>query len=112
MAGVDPTKVNAQLAARGMASRRGPSCPRCKSKMIIRTRRSDGGRFWGCSQYPDCKGTLETSQAEKIMDQEALANIARAQEQDAAKKAQPEKPSVDKDEFLRIQREREKDSPW
>lgn len=109
MAGVDPTKVNEQLVAHG---RRGPSCPRCKSKMIIRTRRANGGRFWGCSKYPACKGTLETTQAEKIMDQEALDNIAHAQRTNAAQKAQPEKSNVDQDEFLRIQREREKDSPW
>jgi DNA-binding helix-hairpin-helix protein with protein kinase domain len=37
-----------------------PSCPRCKLPMIKRTARRGrrrGSRFWGCSQYPRCKGT-------------------------------------------------------
>ncbi|MXN64627.1 hypothetical protein GR183_06895 [Stappia sp. GBMRC 2046] len=32
-----------------------PSCPRCGSSMRRRTGRY--GRFWGCSQYPRCRGT-------------------------------------------------------
>lgn len=36
------------------------SCPVCNSAMIIRKRRNgaDAGQyFWGCSNYPSCKGT-------------------------------------------------------
>lgn len=32
-----------------------PSCPRCGSKMRRRSGRY--GQFWGCSRYPNCKGT-------------------------------------------------------
>lgn len=35
-------------------------CPRCRSKMVLRTAkqgRNTGGKFWGCSKYPRCKGT-------------------------------------------------------
>jgi DNA topoisomerase-3 len=32
-----------------------PECARCKSPMVRRT--SEYGPFWGCSQYPACKGT-------------------------------------------------------
>lgn len=32
-----------------------PLCPECGSRM--RKRHSDRGDFWGCSQYPKCKGT-------------------------------------------------------
>lgn len=32
-------------------------CPQCGSKMVPRTNRKDQTKFWGCSQYPRCKGT-------------------------------------------------------
>jgi len=34
-----------------------PKCPLCKSDM----RRRDGkfGSFWGCTKYPECKGTIQ-----------------------------------------------------
>jgi hypothetical protein len=39
-------------SARGSA---GPPCPRCGSPM--RERSGKRGPFWGCSTYPDCRGT-------------------------------------------------------
>ena len=36
-------------------------CPTCGSEMILRTaKRGDnqGGKFWGCSKYPQCRGIL------------------------------------------------------
>lgn len=36
-------------------------CPRCNSPMALRTARQGpnaGNKFWGCTKYPDCKGTL------------------------------------------------------
>jgi restriction system protein len=38
-----------------------PSCPRCGSRMARRTNRTTGAAFWGCLQYPKCKGTAEVS---------------------------------------------------
>ena len=38
-----------------------PSCPACGQPMVLRTARHGrraGSRFWGCSAYPNCKGTL------------------------------------------------------
>lgn len=38
-----------------------PQCPKCGSEMVLRTaKRGDnqGGKFWGCSKYPDCRGIL------------------------------------------------------
>jgi hypothetical protein len=35
-----------------------PRCPRCGSEMRKRYRRSDSKPFYGCSQYPKCKGTI------------------------------------------------------
>jgi ssDNA-binding Zn-finger/Zn-ribbon topoisomerase 1 len=36
----------------------GPDCPRCRHQTVSRFRRSDGTYFWGCTQFPKCKGTL------------------------------------------------------
>lgn len=38
-----------------------PQCPRCQSPMKLRTAKKGktvGSQFWGCSKYPDCRGTL------------------------------------------------------
>jgi DNA topoisomerase-1 len=32
-----------------------PRCPKCGAEMLLRWSRR--GRFYGCSRYPDCKGT-------------------------------------------------------
>jgi four helix bundle suffix protein len=37
-----------------------PTCPACGKPMVVRTARKGegaGSQFWGCSGYPDCKGT-------------------------------------------------------
>jgi restriction system protein len=37
-----------------------PSCPNCGSEMVGRTAKrgsNAGSQFWGCSQYPRCRGT-------------------------------------------------------
>ena len=34
------------------------NCPSCRRPMVLRTRRSDGHQFWGCSGYPVCSRTL------------------------------------------------------
>lgn len=43
-----------------------PTCPNCGKPMLLRTARKGtkaGRPFWGCSGYPDCRGTrLEESQ--------------------------------------------------
>jgi restriction system protein len=39
-----------------------PNCPLCYGPMILRTARrgkNAGSQFWGCSRYPDCRGTRE-----------------------------------------------------
>ncbi len=38
-----------------------PHCPKCGSEMVLRiAKRGDnqGGQFWGCSRYPECRGIL------------------------------------------------------
>ncbi|TZF86868.1 restriction endonuclease [Cognatilysobacter lacus] len=34
-----------------------PTCPRCSTDMALRTNRQNGEQFWGCSRYPQCRGT-------------------------------------------------------
>ena len=36
-----------------------PNCPKCGNEMILRTAKSganQGDKFWGCSNYPQCRG--------------------------------------------------------
>ncbi|MGH7869224.1 MAG: topoisomerase DNA-binding C4 zinc finger domain-containing protein [Candidatus Dormibacteraceae bacterium] len=42
-----------------------PACPKCGSKMILRTAKSGanaGGQFWGCSNFPRCRSVLPLRQ--------------------------------------------------
>lgn len=39
-----------------------PNCPACGALMALRTAKSGktpGSQFWGCTKYPDCKGTAK-----------------------------------------------------
>jgi hypothetical protein len=39
-----------------------PTCPKCGSEMVLRTAKNganQGGKFWGCSKYPNCRGILK-----------------------------------------------------
>jgi ssDNA-binding Zn-finger/Zn-ribbon topoisomerase 1 len=38
----------------------GPECPECGEPMISRANKTTGQRFWGCKNYPTCKGTRNT----------------------------------------------------
>ena len=35
-----------------------PACPNCGRPMILRTNKTKGNRFWGCSGFPQCRGTM------------------------------------------------------
>jgi hypothetical protein len=35
----------------------GRTCPDCGGPMVLRTRRATGDLFYGCSRFPDCRGT-------------------------------------------------------
>ena len=41
-----------------LASDAQPTCPKCGEAMVMRTARASGDRFWGCSAFPKCRGTL------------------------------------------------------
>ena len=39
-----------------------PACPLCQGVMVLRTAKKGsnaGAQFWGCADYPQCKGTLK-----------------------------------------------------
>jgi ssDNA-binding Zn-finger/Zn-ribbon topoisomerase 1 len=39
-----------------------PQCPRCGAEMaleLVRRGKEAGSRFWGCTEYPNCRGTRE-----------------------------------------------------
>jgi len=51
-------RVSGEAASAALAS--SPACPLCQSTMVKRTAKrgaNSGSVFWGCSQYPACKGT-------------------------------------------------------
>ena len=44
-----------------------PACPKCGQPMVLRTARAgpqSGRQFWGCSAYPDCRGTLPADKSD------------------------------------------------
>ena len=46
------------------ANNNAPVCPRCGSPMVLRTARrgaNAGKQFYGCSAYPNCRGTISIS---------------------------------------------------
>src|SRR4051794_15808202 len=38
-----------------------PACPRCGSAMVVRRQRATGDAFYGCTRFPDCRGTIGIS---------------------------------------------------
>jgi restriction system protein len=50
-----------RMSDKSGVSDKGPTCPLCGQAMRLRTARkgpTPGQSFWGCSSYPDCRGTL------------------------------------------------------
>lgn len=50
-----PTTVRATIPARAT----NPDCPTCGAPMTKRTNRRSHDTFWGCTKYPDCRGTRQ-----------------------------------------------------
>ena len=59
-----PRKKSAADLGVAVAVEPSPACPQCGTAMIQRTAkkgRFEGEAFWGCKQYPKCKGILKIS---------------------------------------------------
>ena len=50
----------ANLKKRHSAVREGDAsaCPYCGGRMVLRTRKKDGAKFYGCESYPACRGIV------------------------------------------------------
>jgi restriction system protein len=46
------------LSDKSDGSDKPPECPNCGKRMVLRNSRKAGRPFWGCSGFPDCKGTM------------------------------------------------------
>ena len=52
-------KASVRTAPKAQAAPSAPRCPHCKKTMVVKVARSGaraGGDFWGCVDYPKCRG--------------------------------------------------------
>jgi len=49
-------QVRTSVAVKPTVQSSETKCPRCHGQMILRERRSDGSKFFGCSRFPRCRG--------------------------------------------------------
>ena len=64
-----------------------PTCPVCGKGMRQRTARKGphaGQSFWGCSSYPECKGTRDAAEVSDMSDRSDKSDAS-----DKQRKAQP-----------------------
>ncbi|MCL2651792.1 MAG: topoisomerase DNA-binding C4 zinc finger domain-containing protein [Candidatus Azobacteroides sp.] len=55
-------KISVCLTEARAKNENAPACPNCGKPMTIRkaaTGKNAGKEFWGCTGYPECKGTKE-----------------------------------------------------
>lgn len=65
-------------------------CPECNGRMVSRQNTRTGQRFWGCANYPTCKGTRNTDGEANTRDRDRqLAPSERAFENDRQRWRQP-----------------------
>jgi hypothetical protein len=50
-------RAQATLGSNGNLPKQGPPCPLCEEKTTLRNGRN--GPFYGCTNYPECKGTID-----------------------------------------------------
>jgi ssDNA-binding Zn-finger/Zn-ribbon topoisomerase 1 len=52
-----------------------PDCPVCSKPMVQREAKKGknaGNKFWGCTQYPKCRGVLDTEEVVEEVAEEAV----------------------------------------
>jgi len=58
---IAPPTVSPAKVAQSVLVNESPRCPKCGSEMILRIAKSGanaGNKFWGCSNYPTCRGMV------------------------------------------------------
>ena len=58
-----PRDVSPARSSQAPATSHAPGCPRCGNPMVRRVAKrgaNAGQAFYGCSRYPDCRGTIQT----------------------------------------------------
>lgn len=51
-----------QVTSPGLTGEATPNCPKCGALMVFREAKKGpnaGSRFWGCSRFPQCRGTRQ-----------------------------------------------------
>ena len=91
-----------QLAASRIATRQQqehdplPACPSCGKPMSLRTARQGanaGSQFWGCTAYPNCKGTLPCENVGRGNGTDGTDMTNSSAKSDQAKPTHPSHPS-------------------
>lgn len=54
----DFNKPNSQPMESSGFNSAAPVCPLCGGEMVVRTRKTDGKRFYGCKAFPKCRGVV------------------------------------------------------
>jgi four helix bundle suffix protein len=57
-------RVEAKMLAQKAKTTVPPTCPNCGKTMVLRkaaTGKNAGKEFWGCTEYPECKGVVNVS---------------------------------------------------
>ncbi|WP_422765129.1 topoisomerase DNA-binding C4 zinc finger domain-containing protein [Pseudomonas maioricensis] len=52
-------KARPKAVPKAAAEPKAPACPHCKKAMVLKVARTGanaGGDFWGCGNYPKCRG--------------------------------------------------------
>jgi DNA helicase-2/ATP-dependent DNA helicase PcrA len=81
-----------------------PTCPKCNAPMAMRTRRSDGSQFYGCTRYPSCNGTrnlndvdTDTTSTVDLASQQAINEKMEMKQRFADREAQEERAAFESD---------------
>lgn len=66
-----------------------PDCPKCEAPMTKRYSKKNDEYFYGCSEYPECKGTRNIKEAESE-DEQVINNLRKELAQQTLKNSELE----------------------
>ena len=90
--GFDARLARERALEQALVEGRLPPCPLCEKPTVERINRRDLSRFWGCSQYPKCRGTLEFDDWAEMLGNEAAAKRLVTRRAKAAHRRQNQPP--------------------